>query len=205
MGHSKEAWREVEKDYRVGEMSLRQLKDEHGITVKAIRQKAKKEGWERDLKERIRISAVNLINKRAAIKAAEKEEKDVEDEDIVDFASAEQADIIVSHRGLIGKHKELLSMLYEELNSQTVSLELMSSIGELMDQSAETGKLDKLNELYHKIIALPSRIDSYKKLADSMKTVIGLERQAFNIADNSDGNNDKPADIIQVYIPENGR
>ena len=35
--------------------------------------------------------------------------------------------------------------------------------------------------LYHKIISLPSRVKSMKDLSDSLKTLIGLEREAYSI------------------------
>ncbi|MDI5448940.1 hypothetical protein MJL27_27140, partial [Salmonella enterica subsp. enterica serovar Anatum] len=37
---------------------------------------------------------------------------------------------------------------------------------------------DRLNETYQKVISLPSRVKSLKDLSDSLKTLIGLEREA---------------------------
>ncbi|MGQ7090747.1 hypothetical protein ACUOBA_18165, partial [Escherichia coli] len=38
-----------------------------------------------------------------------------------------------------------------------------------------------LNEIYQKVISLPSRVKSMKDLSDSLKTLIGLEREAYSI------------------------
>jgi len=40
---------------------------------------------------------------------------------------------------------------------------------------------DKLNEIYHKVISMPGRVKSMKDLSDTLKTLIGLERQAYDI------------------------
>ncbi|HHD7578734.1 TPA: hypothetical protein ACOVI3_002944, partial [Escherichia coli] len=40
---------------------------------------------------------------------------------------------------------------------------------------------DRLNEIYQKVISLPSRVKSMKDLSDSLKTLIGLEREAYSI------------------------
>jgi hypothetical protein len=41
--------------------------------------------------------------------------------------------------------------------------------------------MDRLNDLYKKVISTPGRVDTAKKLIESMKTVIGMEREAYNI------------------------
>ena len=45
--------------------------------------------------------------------------------------------------------------------------------------------MDKLNEAYRKAISLPTSIDGAKKLAETLKTLIGIERQAFGLGDGS--------------------
>ena len=55
-----------------------------------------------------------------------------------------------------------------------------------------------MNELYRKVIDTPSRVDSTKKLSDTLKNLIGLERQAWNMADNANGDADAPKDLFQA-------
>ena len=58
-----------------------------------------------------------------------------------------------------------------------------------MLRSEDDKGMDKMNDLYRKVVSTPSRIDSVKKLADTLKTLVGLEREAWGIAsDNGDGN-----------------
>jgi len=48
-------------------------------------------------------------------------------------------------------------------------------------RSEDDKGVDKLNDLYRKVIATPQRIDSLKKLAETLKHLIYLEREAFDI------------------------
>jgi hypothetical protein len=41
----------------------------------------------------------------------------------------------------------------------------------------------KLLEAYRRVISTPGRIDGIKKLADSLKTLITLEREAYGLAE----------------------
>ena len=45
-------WERIELDYRAGVKSLREIASEHGITEGAIRKRARRDGWERDLSVR---------------------------------------------------------------------------------------------------------------------------------------------------------
>jgi hypothetical protein len=71
--------------------------------------------------------------------------------------------------------------LLEELEGQTEQVPEMYKLGELMAAPDEKG-VDKLNELYHKIIALPGRTKTMKDLSDTLKTMIALEREAYGLA-----------------------
>ena len=43
--------------------------------------------------------------------------------------------------------------------------------------------MDKLNELYRKVITTSQRIDSHKKAVETEKNLIAMERQAYNMGD----------------------
>lgn len=77
--------------------------------------------------------------------------------------------------------------LLGELEETTGNKDLFEQLGELLYAPDKNG-VDKLNEIYQKVIALPSRIKGMKDLADTLKTLVGLERQAFGIDDNANGN-----------------
>jgi len=118
------------------------------------------------------------------------------EKEIIEVNANIQATIQLRQRGRIQKHQDLGEKLLAELEAQTAGLEDFENLAELMKSDAG---FDKLNELYKKVIATPQRIDSFKKLSESLKTLVGLERQAFGMADNSNGDaNNKNDDGIST-------
>ena len=50
-------WEAIERDYRAGVLSLREIAAEHDLTEAAIRKRAKRDGWSRDLSAKIQARA----------------------------------------------------------------------------------------------------------------------------------------------------
>ncbi len=86
----------------------------------------------------------------------------------------------MEHRGDIKRARQITNALFDELGAECADVAALEKLGELMLDPDDKGQ-DKLNDLYHKIISLPSRVKSMKDLSDSLKTLIGLEREAYSI------------------------
>ena len=56
-------WEAIESAYRAGVMSLREIASQHGISEGAIRKRAKKDNWTRDLNAKIKSRADDLVRK----------------------------------------------------------------------------------------------------------------------------------------------
>jgi len=56
-------WEAIESAYRAGLMSIREIASQHGITHGAINKREKRDGWERDLKAKIKAKADALVSK----------------------------------------------------------------------------------------------------------------------------------------------
>jgi hypothetical protein len=54
-----------------------------------------------------------------------------------------------------------------------------TQLGELMRKPDDAG--DRLNEIYKKVISSPVRVDTAKKLVETMKSVIAMELEAYGI------------------------
>ncbi|CAI2464498.1 Uncharacterised protein [Serratia ficaria] len=65
---TKPDWEAIESAYRAGLMSVREIASQHGISHTAINKQAKKEGWERDLKAKIKAKADTLVSRREVSK-----------------------------------------------------------------------------------------------------------------------------------------
>ncbi|EBF8420820.1 hypothetical protein FGZ23_21510, partial [Salmonella enterica subsp. enterica] len=80
----------------------------------------------------------------------------------------------------IRRARELTNTLFDELGAQCADVVALEQLGDIMFDPDDKGR-DRLNETYQKVISLPSRVKSLKDLSDSLKTLIGLEREAWSI------------------------
>ncbi|HHN8582598.1 hypothetical protein LL668_08915 [Providencia rettgeri] len=174
-------WEAIESAYRAGVMSLREIASQHGITHGAINKKAKKEGWERTLKEKINQKAEALVSKRE-VSTKVSTEKAISERILIEANAEVIANVRMEHRGDIRRARELTNNLFDELSAECADVPALSKLGELMFSPDDNGR-DKLNEIYNSIISLPERVKSVKALSETLKNLVGLERQAYGLDD----------------------
>lgn len=184
-------WERIEADYRAGILSLREIAAPFKVTEGAIRKRAKRDGWERNLEARIQEKADSLVRK-AAVRNAVRSGQAATEREIVEANAERIAQVRGEHRADIQRVRTLGLSLLAELETQTASPELLEQLGELMRSPDDAG-IDKLNDLYRKVISTPSRVDSAKKVAETLKHAIGMEREAYGLSDGDD-KPPKPAD-----------
>lgn len=174
-------WEAIESAYRAGVMSIREIASQYEITHQAISKRAKKEGWERDLKAKVKARAENLVAKRevATLVATEKA---ISERQLIEANAEVIANVRMEHRGDIRRARELTNNLFDELSAECADVPALSKLGDLMFNPDDNGR-DKLNEVYHSIISLPERVKSAKALSETLKNLVGLERQAYGLDD----------------------
>ena len=175
-------WERVEADYRAGLLSVREIAAVHGISHTAIQKRANKEPkWERDLSKRIQSKAETLVAKREV--ATQVATDRVATDAAIIAANAEViAGVRLNHRKDIARYRSLALSLLSELEVGSADPGLFEDLGTLLRQEDEKGQ-DRRNDLYNKVISSAGRIDSVKKLAEVLKILIGLEREAYGIVD----------------------
>ncbi|HHG9971256.1 TPA: hypothetical protein ACPZLC_004274, partial [Yersinia enterocolitica] len=178
---TKPDWEAIESAYRAGLMSIREIASQHGITHGAINKRAKRDGWERDLKAKIKAKADALVSKRE-VSTQVSTGKALSERILIEANAEVIANVRMEHRGDIRRAREITNALFDELGAECADIEALRKLGELMLQPDENGR-DRLNEVYQSIIALPERVKAVKALSDAMKNLIGLERQAYDIGD----------------------
>lgn len=197
-------WEAIESAYRAGVQSVREIASQHGITHGAINKRAKRDGWERDLKAKIKAKADALVSKRE-VSTLVSTEKVVSERILIEANAEVIANVRMEHRGDIRRARTLTNSLLEELESECSDVAALNDLGELLRREDDKG-MDKLNDLYHKIISLPGRVKAMKDLADSLKNLIALERQAYSLDDPDAGKQspigDKSDDDITRRIQE---
>jgi len=176
---TKPDWEAIESAYRAGLMSLREIASQHSISEGAIRKRAKRDDWSRDLQAKIQERAEDLVRKKEVRKQV-RSEGSVSERVLIEATAEVIATVRMEHRGDIRRARELTNTLFDELAGECGDVAALDQLGEMMRSPDDKG-MDKLNDLYHKIISLPSRVKSMKDLSDSLKTLIGLEREAYSI------------------------
>src|SRR5690348_9392885 len=88
-------WEAIQREYRAGQLSLREIGRRLGVTDTAIRKHAASEGWTRDLTDRVRREVRNEAV-RSAVRA-ELSREPVSDEEIVETHAKRGARAIEGH------------------------------------------------------------------------------------------------------------
>ena len=174
-------WEAVEREYRVGIRSLRDIGAEFGVSEGAIRKKAKVESWDRDLSAKIASKAEALVRK-AEVRSEVRNESSASEADMVLAGANLQAAAQLNQRKDVSRSRGIVQKLFAELEGQIDGLEDFAKLAELMAEPDDNGS-DKLNELYKKVISFPSRVDSAKKLSDALRVLVELERKVLRIKD----------------------
>lgn len=183
-------WEAVEIDWRAGIKTKVQISIEHKVSRAALNKHFAKEGLGRDLTKRIEFAreikvSADAVTSKVTSKVTPRTAS-IENE-IVEANATMQANIILAHRKDIGRNRTLATKLLDELEAVSDNQELFEQLGELLIDLTpnENGKVDQYQqrrmEALNRALDLSSRVDSLKKLSDTLKTLIGLEREAFGI------------------------
>jgi hypothetical protein len=147
-------WESIERDYRAGLLSVREIAATHGISHTAIAKRAKAEGWDRDLRAKILAKADAKV--AAAIvtpeQAAESQAK-ASDAQLIEFNANAVAAIKIRHRTLAKRGLNQCEKLLMFLEAKAIADD---------DAKDFAGVL--------------------KQLADAQKSLIAGEREAWGMA-----------------------
>ena len=185
-------WEAVELHYRAGIRSLKDIGAEFGVSDAGIIKRAKRDGWERDLRAKIQAKAEAKVS-ASLVSAEVSAQTKVLERQVVEANAQAVADIRLAHRRDIHRARRLTNALLDELEKQTDpdTLALLGDLGEML-RNPDKYDNDKLNNLYQAIISLPERSKTMKVLVESQQKLVLLERQAFGLdADVNDDSGDK--------------
>lgn len=178
-------WERIEQLFRAGLLSVREIAAACGVSHTAINKRSKAEGWDRDLNAKIKAKADSLVSKREVSTKVSTETLATE-RGIVEANAEVIADIRMAHRTDIGRSRRLANKLLDELENLTDNRDLFEELGELMRDPDDKG-FDRRNELYGKVISLSGRTKTMKELGETLKTLVALERQAYDLDTKSAG------------------
>lgn len=187
-------WGAIEPHWMAGIKSPRQMAAEYtettGIAVShtAINKHFKKLGIPRDLTAKVQAKAKSMVS-NAMVSGKVSTETTATESEIIATAATEIATVRLTQRRDINKGRALVQRLLAEIEQQTDCPELFEKLAALMadapeNESKEEAAVRKtLQDSFYKVVSLSGRVDNVKKLVDSLKTLVALERQAFGILD----------------------
>jgi hypothetical protein len=189
-------WEAIEREYRNGQLSVSEIGRHYNVSHTAINKKAKKEGWKRDLTEKVRQEiASRLVSDEFQRRNAR---------ETIEEAAARGVQLVREHRSDIQANRSAVTELIAELIDTNAHRE---EIEETIYDETETeegdspaAKAEKAKKRARMLaaVALPSRANIANTLASALKTLIPLERQAFNLDERGnppDGSADNPVNV----------
>lgn len=169
-------WESIERSYRAGLLSIREIGKINDVSDKAIRNKAKAMEWDRDLSAKVDEKVrTELVRAESALANADKTEKE-----IIDVAAATVVQVVREHRGRIKQGNALVELLTNQLIAVAGKRDEFEEIIEL--ECAEDKRGDRREKLM-KAVSLANHASIAVNLANATKVWVGLERQAFSIKD----------------------
>lgn len=175
-------WEAIERTYRAGKLSIREIAKEHGVSDTAIRKKATEREWSRDLTARVNEQArVALV--RNAVRSANPEAE----QEIVNDAADVIVTVVRSHRKRITRQTQLVDLLTAQLITAATDRE---DLEEAIEEETANDKSGERRARMMKAVSLSTHASTAVNLSNALKTLVGLERQAFNIKDESENRAD---------------
>lgn len=189
-------WESIEKEYRLGQKSLRTLSSEFGPTPGAISKRSKKYGWVQDRSKEVRQKTNAALLKETPTGNTQGNTPTPED---VERAVQTNVHVIKAHRKSIGNSQRLVDLLSSQLKDAAENRE------ELEDQvdsecAKPDGKTDfRKRNRFMKAISLPAHAAVLRDLSTAQKNLIALERQAFNLDNGPTGDDTIDAILKRVH------
>lgn len=201
-------WVAIELDYRAGLKSLRQLSAQYGINHVSIAKRAKRDEWERDLSAKIKAKATALVNSRTANSEANSS-KVLAEKQVVEGTAKAIADVLMEQRSDIQSAKSMFRSMMAELEVLGTQKELLAGLIELTHEGPEGEDAEgaarrqaRNRKLLEQVTSLAGRIDSGKRLVETLEKIVKMERDSYGITTAAE---DKAGDGLNGLLASIGR
>lgn len=186
-------WEAVERDYRTGKFTLRELEGKHNASYSEISRRSKREGWQKDLVDVVR-QATNAAVLRETAKLAQSDATNV-----VLVAAEVNQRVIMSHRRHSQNVLALADDLMSELRLVTHSPSEIEALSRQAMQGMDADAAEAVAQSVRDLLKLHSRVSSFHKMVDAYKKAIEMERLAHGIKDDENpGDPDKRRSVIPI-------
>ena len=195
-------WDEIERLYRADLRTFAQLASDFGVADSTVRRRAKKGGWKRDLKNRIKERTNQIVQERAVNSLAS--DQVARDDMTIEENAQLTANVRLSHRQDIRTARQISMTLFDDLQAQ-LGAENRQRLEDLFIATLKEGSVDvSALEAYERVIALPTHVRVMKDLADTMTKLVTLERQAYGLDDVDSSPVDALTTLLHSIANSNG-
>lgn len=118
-------WDAIQAEYRTGCYSNRQIADKYGCTEGAVRSRAKRHEWVKDLSEQVRIATDEKL-----LRSEVRSDYAANDEQIVSDAAETRAAVVLRHRRTVARDTERLELLAAKFDTAVAAVVDMKDIDE---------------------------------------------------------------------------
>lgn len=115
-GKPKTDWEAIEREFRAGQLSIRAIASAHGVTDTAIRKKAKAEGWQRSLANKVREAVREKLVRSDGSQDGSQSLR-ASDSEIVENAALRGLAVVTSHRKDLQQLHGLKRVLADRLST----------------------------------------------------------------------------------------
>ena len=191
-------WEAIETDFRVSQLSVRQIAEKHGTEASSISRRAKKDGWDRDLSQAVAVATKTKV-RNAVINATQHNATECTQAtfDAVDLAANVNATIILGQQKRVGRLSGLFEKITGELEAVMDDPETLTAIADKIEEEDP-----KAAESIKRLKSMTSRMNNLKTATEIMGKLNDSENSAFSITEGKTAN--ATEDFLDVLRKEEG-
>lgn len=195
-------WDAIQRDYRTGHFTLRELEAKYEVNNATIARKIKRDGWQQDLSEAVRQATnAKLISEMVSSEVSKGQQ---EISNTVLAAAEVNKQVILGHRSDIASTRDVAAGLLRELNDTRLLASEQALLAEILagGEAADEDQLNRARQVVRKALDFGNRINGVKSLAETFSKLQGMERTAFGLDD--DANKKREGLSIEDFIEAAG-
>jgi hypothetical protein len=179
-------WQAVERDYRTGAFTTRELGRKHGCSHVAVGKHARNGAWTQDLRGAVRAAtSAKLISATEFVPSYQRGDGSYQH-----GARGRGSDkaVIIAHRSDIREARDVALGLLDELRRSAMSAADKDRLAQLLvGADADPGDAAEARKLVYKALATSTRIGAIKGLVEALTKLQTAERKAFGLDDEDAG------------------
>jgi len=176
-------WDAIERDYRIGQLTIRQIQKKYGVSNGGMMARAKKEGWTRDLSEAVKFATKAKVRQKVVehVKALVEQSGEVAEQATIkeiDLAANINATIILGQQRRVGRLSAVFERVAGELEEVTGRPERIEEIAQAIAEDDP-----KAADSIRRLKTLTSRLNNLKTATEVMSKLTAEENVAFRLAE----------------------